>query len=85
MPALRARPGCVALLACEVSPQSGGQIFCAAAADVALDMGQIMRAATAAGARGGGRGTWAQGGAANGALLRQAFDAAGAALAHLAG
>ena len=83
--ALRARPGCVALLACEVSPQSGGQIFCAAAADVALDMGQIMRAATAAGARGGGRGTWAQGGAGNGALLRQAFDAAGAALAHLAG
>lgn len=83
--ALRGQPGCVALLACEVSPESGGQLFCAAAADVTLDMGQIMRAATAAGARGGGRGAWAQGGAASGAALRQAFDAAAAALTHLAG
>jgi alanyl-tRNA synthetase len=79
--ALRAQPGCVAVLACELSAESGGQLFCAAAGDAALDMGPIMAAATAAGARGGGRGAWAQGGAPNGALLRQAFDAAVAALA----
>ena len=81
--ALRGRAGCIALLACEISPQSGGQIFCAAADDVTLDVGQIMAEAAAAGARGGGRGTWAQGGAASGILLRQAFDAASAALTRL--
>lgn len=83
--ALRAQPGCVAVLACELSAESGGQLFCAAADDVALNMGQIMAAAAAAGARGGGRGAWAQGGAPNAALLRQAFDAAAAALAHAMG
>lgn len=80
--ALRAQPGCVAVLACELSAESGGQLFCAAADDVALNMGQLMAAAAAAGARGGGRGAWAQGGAPNATLLRQAFDAAAAALAH---
>jgi len=84
--ALRAQPGCVAVLACELSAESGGQLFCAAADDVALNMGQLMAAAAAAGARGGGgRGAWAQGGAPNAAQLRQAFDAAAAALAHSLG
>ncbi len=80
--ALRAHPGCVAVLACEISAESGGHLFCAAAADAGLDMGPIMAAATAAGARGGGRGAWALGGAPNALLLRQAFDAAAAALAR---
>ncbi len=73
---LHTQPACVALLASEISPAAGGQLFFVAADDVPLDMGTVMRRATAAGARGGGRGAWAQGGAADGATLRQALAAA---------
>lgn len=73
---LRAQPACLALLASETGPDSGGQLFFAAADDVALDMGVVMRRATAAGARGGGRGAWAQGGASDGPTLHQALAAA---------
>ncbi len=77
---LRARPGCVVLLASETSPQDGGQLFFAAADGVTVDIGLVMRQAVAVGARGGGRGAWAQGGAADGPTLRRALAAGAAAV-----
>lgn len=77
---LRAQPSCVALLASETGPGTGGQLFLAAADDVTLDMGVVMRQATAVGARGGGRGAWAQGGAPDGPALHRALAAAVAGL-----
>lgn len=81
---LRTQPGCVALLASENSPQTGGQLYFAAADGVKFDMGTLMRQAVMVGARGGGRGAWAQGGASDAPTLRQALDAACAAALALA-
>lgn len=59
--ALRSRPGTIALLAARGERP---QLIFARSDDVALNMGELMRTATAAaGGRGGGRPEWAQGGA----------------------
>ncbi len=58
--ALRGRPGTIALLAARGERP---QLIFARSDDVVLNMGELMRAATAAAAgRGGGRPEWAQGG-----------------------
>ncbi len=72
---LRQQPGCVAVLTCETNAPAGGQLFCAAAADVTLDMGSLLQAAVqVAGVRGGGRGAWAQASANSSAQLQYAFE-----------
>lgn len=77
---LRAQPGSLVLLASEVSPEAGGQLFFAAADDVGVDMGAVMRRT---GARGGGRGPWAQGGAPDRAALHGALAAGAAVLREM--
>lgn len=72
--ALRGRPGTVALLAARGERP---QLIFARSDDVALNMGELMRAATAAaGGRGGGRPDWAQGGAPTNEGLDRALAAA---------
>ncbi|MEJ5200480.1 MAG: DHHA1 domain-containing protein, partial [Anaerolineae bacterium] len=72
--ALRGRPGTVALLAARGERP---QLIFARSDDVPLNMGELMRAATAAaGGRGGGRPDWAQGGAPTNEGLDRALAAA---------
>lgn len=72
--ALRGRPGTVALLAARGERP---QLIFTRSDDVALNMGELMRAATAAaGGRGGGRPDWAQGGTATNEGLDAALAAA---------
>jgi len=72
--ALRSRPGTIALLAARGERP---QLIFARSDDVMLNMGELMRTATAAaGGRGGGRPEWAQGGAPTAEGLDRALSAA---------
>jgi alanyl-tRNA synthetase len=75
---LTEQEGVVALLG---TAQPQPQFVFAAAEDVDVHMGKLIREATAAvGGRGGGRPSYAQGGAAEGAQVERALDVAMAAL-----
>jgi alanyl-tRNA synthetase len=74
---LRGRPGAVVLLGL---PGERPQLLFARADDVALNMGELLRAAaTSGGGRGGGRPDWAQGGTPSNEGLEAALRAASAA------